>query len=178
MKQKGTKSAELIIRDLFLNHYPALCQLAYKYVKSEAEAEDIVQGVFSSIWQKREQLEWDEKIVHYFYKATKNNAIDRTRRAGTQSFQDESFFDEIPQDDDQLDSEMVESIKLQLVKMAIDKLPPRCKEIFTLQKLGGMTYQEIAEELDISVKTVENQMVKALSFIREYFESNRTKHGI
>jgi RNA polymerase sigma-70 factor (family 1) len=174
---KSDNELKQSFRKLFQAYYDPLCQVAYKYLNNASETEDVVQGVFSQLWSKRHQIEWGDKLVHYLYKSVKNNAIDNLRRKKNQFEYDQDKMEEIP-DNTPIESEITESLQIQLIKLGINKLPPRCREIFTMQKMSGMTYQEIADELGISIKTVENQMVKALSFLRTFYEENRKRHGL
>lgn len=177
MEEKTPKEVEAIFRELFKLHYSPLCLLALKFSGNPEEAEDVVQGVFGKLWDKRSNLEWGNNIVHYLYRATKNNAIDKLRGRKLIQDVDEDFFNDIT-DEASTEPDSIEQIRLSLVKEAIDRLPPRCREVFTLQKMSGLSYKEISEELNISVKTVENQMVKALFLIREHYEKTKGKYGL
>lgn len=154
-----------------------MCQLAFQYLSDKNAAEDVVQGVFGQLWDKRERLEWGDKMVHYLYRATKNNAIDLLRKQRFSAELDEEHLN-TPDNGGALDENALKAIQLNLIKESLSTLPDRCREIFMLQKMNGLTYREIAEELGISVKTVENQMVKALAMIRDYYEKQRHKYGI
>jgi len=176
-KNKVQGGYEKQIRSLFEEHYDALCQLVFRIVGDRDAAEDIVQGVFSRVWAKRTELDWEDRITHYLYRSARNNAIDWLRKQRPKSELDEPMLDQLASEET-ADEDLREAMQLKLVQEAMELLPSRCKEVFTLQKLSGMTYREIAEELDISVKTVENQMVKALSIIRDHYQKNRHRYGL
>ena len=170
-------NSEKQFQELFKTHYEALCLFTTRFVRDKNQAEDIVQAVFSSLWEKRHSLEWGEKITHYLYRAAKNNALDYLKKNRLDTGLEESFFEQL-EEESNFSRERLQSLKIAIIKRGIQTLPARCKEVFSLQKLSGLTYNEIAEELNISVKTVENQMVKALSLIRQYYDQNKDKYGI
>lgn len=171
------RKLEKQFQHLFKLHYEPLCLFVMNYVKDKDQAEDIVQAVFSSLWSKKDRLDWGDKITHYLYKAAKNNALDHIRKHKHETRVEDAFFDDISAEGS-FSKDSIESIQLILVKKAIQTLPPRCREVFTLQKMSGMTYKEIAEDMGISVKTVENQMIKALAMIREFYTNHKDKYGI
>ncbi|MDO6736410.1 RNA polymerase sigma factor [Wenyingzhuangia sp. 2_MG-2023] len=151
-------------------YYNELASYIYSLNNNKFEAEDIVQNVMLTIWKKRQSLKIKTSIRSYLYRAcyhefvTEYNAhkkdlkyIDAVEEERLTFFVEEDF----------------ESIKSQKrkIKLAIEKLPPKCKEIFVLNKQNGFKYQEIAEILSISIKTVEGQISKAILKIKEEIKS-------
>ena len=159
-------------RQAFEEYYQPLCNFAYNFVKDRDEAEDVVQAVFINLWKKRQTIEIKNKLSSYLFSATRNNALMVLRRQ-----QYESKYAEYVQhkasnssSEDAQDEEEQLLLKEKISK-AIQTLPPKCQQIFKLSKLSGLTYKEIAEDLSISVKTVENQMSKALKILREQLKN-------
>ena len=153
-------------KDRFEVYYPMLCRIAFGYIPDSDVCEDIVQECFIAVWNNgKYQLE-EREFVSYMVRAVKNNCISSLRKQNNLmvAIEDLSLQGELAElaeeeDDTATNDERVERV------LAV--LPPKCKEIFLLSKLHGMKYQEIAQRLNLSVKTVENQMGKALKLIRE-----------
>lgn len=152
---------------LFLCYYDALCRFASRYVSSSDAVEDLVQDVFFSVWQRREALDPQQSLRAYLYKATRNEALkhlDRQERwARAQREVRERSLRRQPGEKMQHNE-----LKAEMWK-ALDALPDRRREVFLLSRRHELTYAEIAELLDISVKTVETQMGRALQFLEEQF---------
>lgn len=158
----------------FKEYYQTLCNIAYGYIPDRDECEDIVQETFISVWNKEKDLLPEKEFLSYMVIAVKNNCISiiRKQRFDTVSLDDSEnstithhITDNSTHPSDDTDPED----KLQQI---LSILPPKCKEVFLMSKLHGMKYREIAEELNISEKTVENQMGKALKTLREYIAGN------
>ncbi|MNK15556.1 ECF RNA polymerase sigma factor SigL [compost metagenome] len=158
---------ESALKSIYINYYQKLCVYILNFTTDRNLVEDIVQDTFLRLWNKRETLRTDGSLNAYLYKVTYNNFIDNYRK--TKRLDDElenirlASLAELLDDD----HEEVFRKRLQTVNDAIAQLPARCKEIFLMNKEKGMRYQQIADELEISVKTVENQIGKALQVIRE-----------
>ena len=151
-------------------YYPMLCRIAFGYIPDTHECEDIVQECFIAVWHNGKH-ELDEKeFLAYMVRAVKNNCI---------SFLRKQNINMVSLDDNQSPIASSEIIDEENGNVSADEklnkilsvLPPKCKEIFLLSKLHGLKYQEIATKQDISVKTVENQMGKALKLIREQLKT-------
>ena len=150
---------------IFREHNRSLCDLAYNFVRDKDAAQDIVQEVFLRLWKNREGLNFGDKIKHYLFKATAHYALNHLRynkkisRVGDEPLQHlvaSSGTEEIG----------YKELELR-VRSAIDRLPPKCRAIYLLSRHEGLKYAEIADTLDLSVKTVENQMGIALEKLRE-----------
>ncbi len=154
----------------YLYYYEPLCIYILNFTTNRTVVEDIVQDVFLKLWTKRKSLRPDGSLNGYLYRLTYNTFIDLYRKnkqleTDLQLFKRESLTELIEENEEQF------QLRLEKVQKAIEELPPRCKEVFILCKQRRMRYKEIAEKLDISIKTVENQMGKALSIIRKKVKS-------
>ncbi len=150
---------------LFRLHHKALHDLSFNLVRDRDAAKDIVQEVFVKLWQNRDRLEFGSQIGHYLFKATSHTALNYLRSARKLvSAQGEHLLHlhASPGTDDLQFKEM----ELR-VRDAIDRLPPKCRTIYLLSRQEGLKYKEIADALEISVKTVENQMGIALEKLRD-----------
>jgi RNA polymerase sigma-70 factor (ECF subfamily) len=155
------------IEGTFRAHHKMLCKVAYAMVKDKSTAEDIVQDVFLTIWKKRKELIIDSNLKGYLYRAVSNSCLNHLQSYHKRNVKPFDEFNEgalgvyLPQD--KMDYEQLDAA----IHNAIDKLPPRCKVIFVLCRIEGLKHQQIADALDVSVKTVENQMGIALLKLRE-----------
>ncbi|MBD0836084.1 RNA polymerase sigma-70 factor [Aestuariibaculum suncheonense] len=147
-------------------YYTRLCIYAQGLTKDKFKAEDIVQNVFFKVWHKRKKLSFDISIKNYLYKAVYNEFIDQYRRSRIMSPLEEEHIKHLNSIVEEQDYTEINRL-IEVVKKEISNLPPKCKTIFTMAKLEGLTYNEIAEHQNISVRTVENQMYKAFEIIRQ-----------
>lgn len=152
---------------LFKTYYPVLCSYANKFLFSAEEARDVVQDVFIKLWENRREINPDESLKGWLFKATANSSLNKLRHRKVKNRYDEvlklvyiEHSDSTPHDS-LLEHELSEHIAL-----AKNRMPPQCRRIFNLSRVEGLKYGEIAEYLKISVKTVEGHMTKALAIIR------------
>lgn len=143
---------------LYHTMYMPLCMYALRMLEDIDETDDAVQEAFVSVWQKVQHGTVPDNFRAYMYGAVRNQAISRIRARNNSVAADMAA--------EVSDEEMDTSVRGAEVWNAIDRLPPHCREIFLLSKRDGLTYTEIADELGISVKTVENQISKALKTLR------------
>lgn len=156
---------------LFRTYSKDLHRFLWAFVGKETIAEDLVQEIFTKIWEQKRSLKPSRNIKAYLYRIAHNLAIDYLRHnkivkdwnAEKKALHRFSFNPEY------LDDKLHYKIVLDDVKSAIQQLPERRRLIFTLSRFNQMTYKEIAETLDISVNTVETQMSRALKALREKF---------
>lgn len=149
---------------LFLAQYAGLCQLAYRMVGSRAVAEDIVQDLFLAVWARAGGADLADPVP-YLYTAVRNRAISHLRRERWRMSTLATRALELwrnRSDDDHSDTGDLASA----VNLAIQELPQRRRQIFTLHREQHLSYAEIARTLDISIKTVETQMGRALRTLR------------
>lgn len=168
MENKNSISINLeVFREIYDLYYEPLCKFLLFYTKDTLVIEDIVQEVFLSLWEQRNSI----KITYiktYVFQSAKNKLLNHLRNEKNRSVLLEKWFQEQLQN--QLlnkDSFEIEQV-LKVVEKAIDNLPKKCQEIFVLSKTQNMTYKQISELKQISVKTVENQMGIALKKIRAF----------
>ena len=148
---------------LFKRYYRQLCLYAAHYLKGDiAASEDIVQDCFVKLWQQEAKRDITDKRA-FLYSTVRNACIDTLRRQHPEMTNiDPSDLEESISDEEAIDRSEQEA----KVWETIDALPDRCREVFLMAKRDGMTYNEIAEALNISVKTVEHQISKALKKLR------------
>lgn len=157
----------------FSHYYEPLCQYAYTIVKETHVCEDIVQDIFLHVWEKRQNLIGNEGIRYYLYTAVRNNCLTWLQRNKRSVVTPLTGQESLPAAPEQYPVERVETDFNVLMQSALEKLPPKCREVFVLSRMGKLTYQEIANTQGISVKTVENQMGKALKILRNFIRERQ-----
>jgi RNA polymerase sigma-70 factor (ECF subfamily) len=169
--QKENENA--FMEAVFRRYYTPLGRTVNRMVNDQQATEDILQDVFLKIWNNRKDLSFTFSIKSYLYRAAINAALNYLEKNKRTVGLETDYFPEPSTEgaEDQLHFQELES----RVHDAIETLPPACKTIFVLSRYEEMSYKEIAESLQISVKTVENQMGKALRQMRQYL-SVYTKH--
>lgn len=152
----------------FKQHYSRLCNIAYGYVADRDDCEDLVQELFINVWNKGKDSMPEKDFALYMTTSIKNSCISflRKKHNSEVSIEDHpSAAITLANDDDWSDERRSPE---EMLEQALAVLPPKCKEVFLMAKLKGMKYREIAESLQISEKTVENQMTKAIRQLREF----------
>ena len=151
---------------LYIKHHKDLIGLSYNIVRDKDSAEDVVQEVFVKLWKNRGAVQFGEQIKHYLFKATAHTSLNHLR--GQRKLYRLDDFEQVKNIAAQPGSETTDFRELELrSRQAIDRLPSQCKAIFVLSRHEGLKYQEIADSLGLSVKTVENQMGIALEKLRK-----------
>lgn len=160
--KNGDSDAYSLMVDLYHNK---LCVYAYQLTNDRDLAKDIVQNVFITIWRVRSKLKDDFAIKSYLYKCVYNEFLNQQRSKKHTTTLDKKHIEAL---NDVLDEEEESFDKLLfLVKQEIEKLPPKCKQTFLLSKQEGLTNIEIAEYLNVSIKSVEAHITKAFSLLRD-----------
>jgi len=156
-------------KNLFELHYSPLCNFAYRITDDIDQAEDIVQDIFVKVWNDPDLLDGNKNINSYLYSMVRNRALEVIRRENiSQKINQQLEYIQNNAADTNVEEEEIEKLLLvEQIYVSIRQLPPKCSEVFTLSKVNGLTYVQIAEKMNISVKTVENHMGKALRLMRE-----------
>jgi RNA polymerase sigma-70 factor (ECF subfamily) len=155
-------------KEVFFTYYSRLLRFAQTFVEDKQSAEEIVSDVMMKIWEKRKDLPNVINLRVYLYISTKNTALNylaKQRKVEIVSIEhlNLDFISNTP-NPEQL---MITAEMLRLINNAINALPPRCKLVFKLVKEDGLPYREVADILDISIKTIDNQLAIALRKIGE-----------
>lgn len=151
---------------IFKTYYQPLCNYAYSFLNDRDEAEEIVQSSFVSVWEKRHEIEIRTSFKSYLYRMVRNACLNlikhqrvKQQHAAVSSWGGEPAHEHV--------SERVIAHELEhRISLAMKELPEQCRLVFQLSRFEELRYQEIADQLNISVKTVENQMGKALKIMR------------
>lgn len=152
---------------LFRTYYQPLCNYAYTFLQDRQDAEEIVQSTFLMVWEKKNELAIRTSVKPYLYAMVRNACLNalkhekiKQRHAGEELATAERSYDSV--------AHIVATNELEIrIKEAIDELPEQCRMVFKLSRFEELKYSEIAEQLGISIKTVENHMGKALKIMRD-----------
>jgi RNA polymerase sigma-70 factor (ECF subfamily) len=151
---------------LYDTYYEMMCTLVYRIIKDRDVSEDIVQDVFFGMWRKREELTINSSLEAYLKRSCRNRTLNYIRN-NNMHWEDESVLN------DQMDigftsDHYMEAEELQKkINDIITELPEKCGLVFSLSRFEEMSYADISKQLDISVKTVEHHISKALRILRE-----------
>lgn len=137
-----------------------------KYVGDLDEAKGLVHEVFVSVWEKFDSLPADINYNSYLYTAVRNRSLNYIRNK-----KKNVMLENVAEQDLMIENEPMVAAELEReIEMAIQCLPEKCRQVFELNRMEGLKYAQIAEKLGISIKTVEAQMSKALSVLREHLK--------
>lgn len=161
--RKGNEDAFAYLMDTY---HKKLCVYAKSLCHDVYLAEDIVQNIFISIWERRQKLKEIYSIKSYLYQCIYNEFINQYRKKSSLIDFEKEYINTLNSILEEEDTNELNRL-IALVKQEIHELPPKCKEIFIMGKQEGLTYAEIAEHLNISFRTVENQMSRAFTIIRQ-----------
>jgi RNA polymerase sigma-70 factor (ECF subfamily) len=151
---------------VFRTWYPVLVRVASALLHDADSAEEVAQDVMVELWRRKHVLDADLSIGAYLLRSVRNRSLNQLRhlKVRRQSERDVEALYGPPRAADQ---PIVAHELAAAARQAFDALPPRCREVFELSRVHGLKYAQIAEALDISQKTVEAQMGKALKIMRE-----------
>jgi RNA polymerase sigma-70 factor (ECF subfamily) len=151
---------------IFRQWYAPLVAMTATLLRDRGPAEEVVQDVMLELWRRRESLTFDTSLRAYLFQAARNRGLNYLRRQRVESRGEGTIAAAMPTPE-AADSEVRETELNIAIQSAVAALPDRCREVFELSRVRGLKYSEIADELGISVKTVEAQMGKALRIMRE-----------
>jgi RNA polymerase sigma-70 factor (ECF subfamily) len=162
IKQDDKKAFEA----LFHRYYGILCHFATHLTRNEAEAEEIVQELFVRLWEKRKKIQIDTSLKNYLFRAVKNQSLNYIQHNQIKN----QYAQKVIHETEALNTDKNNYAEIGLlhkIEESIKSLPEKRQEIFRLSRQQGLKYREIAEKLNISVKTVETQMGLAIKTLRE-----------
>lgn len=169
--QRIAKGDEEAFATIFHDYTSRLFLIVVKLLKSESDAEEVIQNVFLKLWLQRENLPQIQNPGAWLNRLASNEALDFLRRKATRHKYLRTV-DKAEANDDELHHALDAKELNRLIWEAVEKLPPARQEIFRLSRQEGKSRDEIAEQLGLSKHTVKNQMASALKFIQVYIEKN------
>jgi RNA polymerase sigma-70 factor (family 1) len=161
--KEGKESAFNYFFDFY---YSGLCIYAKKYLNDQHVIEEIVQSIFMKLWKDRKSINIDTSVRAYFFRAVHNKCVDILRHKKVKEDYEEKILEADESFTEVTWETFIESELYALLMKAIEKLSPECRKIFIFSRIKNYANKEIAEKLNISIKTVENQMTRALKLMR------------
>lgn len=151
-------------KELFFDFYPSLCVFAQRYISSAEVCEDIVQETFYNLWKNRKKIEVTSSFRNYLITSVKNSCTDYLRKQSVR----QNYAKRKTADEEMDTPEEIYTIGEleEMFHAALERLSPNVRKAFELSRLEHMTYNKIAEKMNISSKTVEVYISKALSTLR------------
>lgn len=159
---------------LFRLYYPKVCKAINRVISDEHVVEDLAQDVFFDFWKRREKLDINTSLSAYLRRAGVNKTLNYIRDRKIK-WDDEGKLPFMASNAPDASQVMQGKDLEKVINQAIQQLPERCRLVFSLSRFEEMSYQQIADELEISIKTVENQMSKALKILRARLEPYRNR---
>lgn len=159
-------------KTLFEQYYNPLCNFANTILFDSNRAEDAVQDIFVKMWQKKDTVGELDNVKSYLFMATRNKCIEFLRKLKLDRKLSEENERRLEMSSKMnIDEEADKFVLKEKLFNSIRQLPPKCRDVFTMSKINGLTYSEIADELGISPKTVDNQMGRAMRLLREMMKT-------
>lgn len=157
---------EQAFEQLFRAFYERLCQYAHSIIKDADDAEEVVQTIFLNLWEKRNDFEIALSLKAYLYRAVHNHCLNRIKHLNVREAH-KSYSLYYQADAQESIMEAIYGNELEdRIERAVSGLPEQCQRVFRMSRFDELKYQEIADELGVSIKTVENQIGKALRILR------------
>ena len=161
--QNGDEKA---MESLFRTYYQRLCNYANTLLNDQDESEESVQQVFVTLWEKRQSMEITSSLQSYLFRSVRNTCLNKIKYSKVRK----SYAEEVTALSSHAEPANEITFQNELQKRiheAVESLPDQCRLVFKLNRFEELKYKEIAEQLGISIKTVENHMGKALKIMRE-----------
>lgn len=156
----------------YASNFPRVKNFAWLLTKSEADAEDIAQSIFLKLWMRPDLWEDSDSMSGYLYVVTRNEIFalfkhQRVEKAYEERMTQSHLIDELWEEKTEPLEDIYYKEKLLLVEMVLRRLPARRREIFEMSRFDGLSNREIAERLQIPVRTVEDHIYKTLQELRK-----------
>jgi RNA polymerase sigma-70 factor (family 1) len=170
IRQRDKKVFELFYK----KYYQQLFALAYRYVGQMEVAEEIVHDLFITVWNKSDQLNIQHSLKSYLFKAIVNSSLNYIKK---EKMQTEKRLAYLAVHDNEFDVDegkgLAEEKLLKSLEEALELLPAKCKQVMFLSRFGKLKQQEIAQQMDISLKTVKNHLTYGFQKLREHLAQNQ-----
>ena len=154
--------------NIFTAYYPDLVMFATRFTRELTSAEEIVQDTFVKLWEEHEYVNIRISIKSYLLKIVQNKCIDWYRHKKIMQVHNNYVMENSPLFEYDTDSYILHSELREQIEAALDKLPDEISEAFRMNRYKGLKYQEIADILDVSVRTIEVRIGKALNMLRKH----------
>ena len=158
---------ETAFEQVFKTHFKRLHAYAFTILRDEVEAEEMVQQVFFKLWERNETLSLTGSVSAYLYRAVHNESLNYIKHQKVRSNHQLHVAYSMKNEAEHPAKKVIAGELEKKIHSALNELPEQCRTIFQMSRFDELKYREIADKLGISVKTVENQMGKALKLLRQ-----------
>ena len=159
-----------VLESMFKTFYTVLAAYCQKYVKNEETARDIIQDIFLKVWENRQNVDFSMPLHSYLLKIAHNCCMNHLQRLKTeQSYLHNAAMQllEMETQYDHLFDQLVADATGERIEQIVERLPEQCRDIFRKSRFEGMKHEDIAQNLNISVRTVETQIYRALKVLKK-----------
>ncbi len=163
-----------VVNELYEKYSARLYHFAFGYLKSEPDALDIVQEVFVSLWSNRQKLKEDSNLDSYLFTVAKNTIISVFRKKFSEKNYLETLRFKVVNNSISTENQVDYELLSKKIEQLVEQLPPQRKLVYGLSKEKGYSNQMVADELNISIKTVEDHITKARKFLKD----NLSEYGL
>lgn len=160
-----------VFEALYKEYYPKLCAFLMGYTDDSNIVEDVVQDVFIKIWKKRKKLNINTSITGYIYKTAYNELMQNHRHLKKNNEMLSAYYYTALVNAIETKKDLKKK-QLEDLNMCIEDLPERCKHVFIENKISGLKYKEVADKFNISLKTVEGHISRAIKMLKDCMGSN------
>lgn len=161
-----SKKDEAAFEQVFKSAYKNLHAYAYAILKNVDDAEEMVQQVFFKLWERGDRLTLSGSITAYLYRAVHNESLNFIKHKKVKADHQMHVAYSMRQQEKRPSTTIMTKEMEQRFRESLNELPEQCRTVFQMSRFEDLRYREIADRLNISVKTVENHMGKALKFLR------------
>lgn len=170
--KKQTEDLDARFEQFYAANFPRVKNFARLLTKSEEDAEDIAQNIFLKLWTRPELWQEQENMTSYLYTVTRNEIFNLFKHQKVEhEYEDKmikaQLIEELCDEDTSLLENLYYKEVLLLIKMALNQLPPRRRQVFEMSRFEGLSHKEIAEKLQIPLRTVEDHIYKTLTELRK-----------
>ena len=160
------QSDKSVFESVFKTYYERLCNYANTMINNMDEAEEMVQNTFLNLWEKREAIQIHTSVKSYLYQAVHNHSLNQIKHLKVRQKHADYYVHHAYEAADTNTEKIIGDELAIRIDEAINSLPAQCRKVFQLSRFENLSYAEIADQLNISVKTIENHMGKALRIMR------------
>lgn len=170
--KKQTEDLDARFEQFYAANFPRVKNFARLLTKSEEDAEDIAQNIFLKLWTRPELWQEQGNMTSYLYAVTRNEIFNLFKHQKVEhEYEDKmikaQLIGELCDEDTSLLENLYYKEVLLLIKMALNQLPPRRRQVFEMSRFEGLSHKEIAEKLQIPLRTVEDHIYKTLTELRK-----------
>lgn len=163
-----SNGSEDAFRTLYLRYKDKLWHYCFSLLKSEDDADDMIQEVFIRIWELRNFMNPDLSFSSFIYTMTRNRVLNHFRKMDVELQVKNALARKLPVSEESAESALISAEYQQILLSAIDNLPPQQKRVFNLSRMENLSHKDIARQLNLSVYTVQEYISGALHFIKGY----------